>query len=203
MEKIAVGNLVKTLAYVGSAAAGGGLAYGLGKGLDYNPVEKGVSLASGALGGMVLPHMLMDATSKMPKALAVKMGILAMIGGELAPASLRFMRSGIESQKAVEEAAKASKPGWVTPLLAGAAGATAITAAPALYNISRAAKRIGDGRAMRMSTSIRKRPGDPNDLRIEVMSPAQADEAAAEEKARLELEKKQQQESSMLGGLLG
>ena len=81
-------------------------------------------------------------------------------------------------------------------------GALGMAAIPALANISRAADRIGDGRALRMSTSIRKRPNDPNDLKIEVMSPGQADQEAAEYIARrkAEQERSAQQKSTGIFG---
>jgi hypothetical protein len=67
-------------------------------------------------------------------------------------------------------------PGAGLAILGGTAAATASAAIPALQNISRAADRVGDGRAIRVSTSIRKRPNQTGDLKLVVMSPEQAKE---------------------------
>jgi len=53
-------------------------------------------------------------------------------------------------------------------LLAGGGLLTAAALVPALISINRAAKRIGDGRAIRLSTSLRKRPKQDQDLIIGV-----------------------------------
>jgi len=41
---------------------------------------------------------------------------------------------------------------------------------PAIINITRAADRVGDGRAIRTSMSLRKRPDDPSDLNIRLQT---------------------------------
>jgi predicted DNA-binding protein (MmcQ/YjbR family) len=51
--------------------------------------------------------------------------------------------------------------------LATGAGLSALSI-PALMNLSNAAKRVGDGRSIRVSTSLRKRPNQTSDLTINV-----------------------------------
>ena len=194
MEKNAtVGSIAKALAYAGGALGGGGIAYGLGQGLDYNPIEKAISLGAGAVGGMAIPAMALGKNLPIPRALAIKLGIAAAILGEAAPASIRSIRSNIEAQnsnkKFTENLSK-----WTAPAVIGGGvglGALGMVAIPALSNISRAADRIGDGRALRMSTSIRKRPNHPSDLKIEFMNPQQADEESARYIAERESKKQQ------------
>lgn len=186
----------KALGATGLAAAGTAAAYNLGKGMDYNPTEKALSLAGGAATG-ALAYMK-------NKPLMAKILIPAMIAGETAPAALRAIRSVIENNRAKEQVNKTVSK-WTSPAVIGGAlgvGALGMAAIPALANISRAADRIGDGRALRMSTSIRKRPNDPNDLKIEVMSPGQADQEAAEYIARrkAEQERSAQQKSTGIFG---
>ena len=204
-EAINVASILKGLAYAGGAAAGGGVAYGLGKGLDYNPFEKILSLGSGAIGGMALPAMAYAEHLPIPKALAMKAGIAAMILGEAAPATIRSIRSGIEAQNANKGLSDTINK-WTVPALVGGGvglGALGMVAAPALANISRAAGRIGDGRALRMSTSIRKRPNDPNDLKIEIMDPREAHQEAAEYIAKRKAQQAAAQQQPQSQGVLG
>jgi hypothetical protein len=74
----------------------------------------------------------------------------------------------------------------------GILGGTAAAAIPAIHNINRAAERLGDGRAIRVSTSIRKRPNQTGDLKLIVMSPEQAQEIEEERQQQIA----QQEEAS-------
>ena len=184
----------KALGALGIGAAGTAAAYNLGKGMDYNPTEKALSMAGGAATG-ALAYLG-------NKPMLAKILIPAMIAGEMAPAGLRAIRSVVESNKAKQHTSEIIAK-WTSPAVIGGAlglGALGMAAVPALANISRAADRIGDGRSLRMSTSIRKRPNDPNDLKIEIMSPGQAYQEAAEYTAK---RKAQQEAAQKPRGIFG
>lgn len=69
-------------------------------------------------------------------------------------------------------------------LAVAASGLTAAVAVPALMNLSAAAKRLADGRAVRLSTSIRKRRNQDKDLVIGVQpvsAPASEEEPAPQQ----------------------
>jgi hypothetical protein len=69
-------------------------------------------------------------------------------------------------------------------LAVAASGLTAAVAVPALMNLSSAAKRLADGRAVRLSTSIRKRRNQDKDLVIGVQpvsAPTQEEEPASQQ----------------------
>ena len=85
-----------------------------------------------------------------------------------APAAIQWTKT----QKAIEEQTQKSFLQKLSPtekvmLLAAGTGLSAL-AIPALMNLNNAAKRIGDGRAVRLSTSLRKRPNQDSDLTIRV-----------------------------------
>jgi hypothetical protein len=70
-------------------------------------------------------------------------------------------------------------------LAVAATGLTAALAVPALMNLSAAAKRLADGRAVRLSTSIRKRRNQDKDLVIGVQPlPGESEEAQPEQTAQ-------------------
>jgi hypothetical protein len=195
MNKVAVNpaSVWKALAAVGIGGAGATAAYSLGKGMDYNQTEKILSILGGASTG-ALAYLK-------NKPMLAKILIPSVIAAELAPAALRSVRSSIESNQAKQRASEALAK-WTSPAVIGGSvglGALAMTAVPALANISRAADRIGDGRAIRMSTSIRKRPNDPSDLKLEIMTPDQADQEAKEQ---LEARRKAEQEAAANKGTL-
>jgi hypothetical protein len=69
-------------------------------------------------------------------------------------------------------------------LAVAASGLTAAVAVPALMNLSSAAKRLAEGRAVRLSTSIRKRRNQDKDLVIGVQpvsAPASEEEPAPQQ----------------------
>mgnify|MGYP005867051135 CR=1 FL=1 len=177
-------NIGKLLASIGLGAGGAGIAYSLGQHLDYNPTEKLLSLMSGGMGGAAIPYLTRDMNAaKMVKAMPL------LIAAEMAPAGLRGIRAMIESQKAKESFSNNPIVKYVAPAALAGAGLATV---PALINISRAADRIGDGKSIRLSTSIRKRPNDPSDLKLVIMSPDEAEaeqRQAEEEKARQEKNK--------------
>lgn len=72
-------------------------------------------------------------------------------------------------------------------LTIAATGLTAAVAVPALMNLSAAAKRLADGRAVRLSTSIRKRRNQDKDLVIGVQPlPGESEEVQPEQIAQPE-----------------
>lgn len=67
-----------------------------------------------------------------------------------------------------------------------------VATVPALFNISRAADRLADGRAVRLSTSIRKRPLQESDLTIGIKNltpPEDPDQLSQEQMAQSEQQK--------------
>ena len=91
-----------------------------------------------------------------------------------------------DSQKNIFEKFNDLTPTQKT-LTVAATGLTAAVAVPALMNLSAAAKRLADGRAVRLSTSIRKRRNQDKDLVIGVQSvPGESEEVQPEQIAQPE-----------------
>lgn len=96
------------------------------------------------------------------------------------------------TQKTIQDQAQKSLLEKLSPkekviLLATGAGISALSI-PALMNLSNAAKRVGDGRSIRVSTSLRKRPNQDSDLTINVKN---QDETSTEEDTLREQEQAQ------------
>jgi hypothetical protein len=175
---------------LGAIGLGGAGAYGaheLGKHLDYNVPEKVLSILSGAsVGGLAYAKM---------NPLLAKLLIPAIVAGEAAPAALRGIRAAVDNQRAQAAAAK-SPAKYILPAAAAGVGLATV---PALMNISRAADRVADGRAIRVSTSLRKRPNSVSDLKLVVMSPEEKDREI--EKQEL-MKQEKEQRRGILGGIL-
>jgi hypothetical protein len=91
-----------------------------------------------------------------------------------------------DSQKNVFDRFNELSPTQKT-LAVAATGLTAAVAVPALMNLSAAAKRLADGRAVRLSTSIRKRRNQDKDLVIGVQPiPGEGEEIQSEQIAQPE-----------------
>lgn len=88
-------------------------------------------------------------------------------------------------------------------LAVAATGLTAAAAVPALINISAAAKRLADGRAVRLSTSIRKRRNQDKDLVIGVQPVASDEDTVDAEGQPINPSTKPQESKGFLSKIFG
>lgn len=163
-------DIVKKVAptVLGGAITSGGLDY-LAHGGDYSHVDAkriGMGVFNALLGGLggraIGKGDLFDGVKTIALAPAKDVAFAAI------PAIGQFQ----DTQKAIQEETQKSFLEKLSPkekviLLAAGAGASALSI-PALMNLSNAAKRVGDGRSIRVSTSLRKRPNQDSDLTINV-----------------------------------
>lgn len=181
------GGILPALAGGAGIAGGVGMAHELGKAFDYNTPEKAISTAAGGVGGLYLVEKILQAMGKKTGLMgtlgATKIPLMAAVGGEIAPAALATLRSAKKSLD-TPPVAPPSLSGLEKSLLYGGGAALGGASMVALKNISDAAKRISDGRSIRVSTSLRKRPNQTSDLNIKVQNAGDAptEQAAPEEK---------------------
>jgi hypothetical protein len=153
---------------LGSAITSGGMDY-LAHGGDYSHVDSkriGMGIFNALLGGLGARAIgkgdLFDGVKTIALAPAKDVAFAAI------PAIGQFQNT----QKAIQEETQKSFLEKLSPkekalLLAAGVGVSALSI-PALMNLSNAAKRVGDGRSIRVSSSIRKRPNQDSDLTINV-----------------------------------
>jgi len=153
---------------LGGAITSGGMDY-LAHGGDYSNIDAkrigmGVFNAGiGAMGGHAIGN----------KNLLEGVGTIALAPvKDVAFSAIPAINQFESTQKTVQDQAQKSFLDKLSPkekvlLLATGAGLSALSI-PALMNLSRAAKRVGDGRSVRVSTSLRKRPNQDSDLTIRV-----------------------------------
>jgi len=187
---------MKKEANKGAISAGLGLlgvtiSHFLGQGLDYNNTEKTISYLGGA-SNAGLPYAFAPGTNM--KGIYTKAPAI-MVASELPAAMIRGVRAFVESQKAQQakdvgavaqtvNATVENKKSLMDYALPLGVGALGLAALPAIFNVSRAADRLGDGRALKLSTSIRKRPNDPSDLKLVVMSKEEQEREQMESEAK-------------------
>lgn len=194
--------VLPALAGVAGIAGGAGMAHELGNSFDYNTPEKVISTAAGGVGGLYLVEKILQAIGKKSGLMgtlgATKVPLMAAVGGEIAPAALATLRSVKNKMDAPLPEPPAGISGAEKALLYGGGAALGGASMVALKNISDAAKRISDGRSIRVSTSIRKRPNQDNDLRIGVQNvQGEAEQGGAQQ---AEPEKKPSFLSRVFGG---
>lgn len=189
---------LSALTGVAGVAGGAGMAHELGKAFDYNTPEKVISTAAGGVGGLYLAEKILQALGKKSGLMgtlgATKIPLIAAVGGEIAPAALSTLRSAKER---MDRPSAPGISGLEKSLLYGGGAALGGASMVALKHISDAAKRISEGRSIRISTSLRKRPNQDNDLRIGVQN---VDEAAGTPGAGPQQEQKK---PGLLNRLLG
>jgi hypothetical protein len=161
---------------LGGAITSGGMDY-LAHGGDYSHVDAkriGMGVFNALLGGLG-GHSIAN------KNLLQGVGTIALAPTkDVAFAAIPAINQFESTQKTVQEQAQKSLLDKLSPkekaiLLATGAGLSALSI-PALMNLSNAAKRVGDGRSIRVSTSLRKRPNQDSDLTIKVKNQDELDE---------------------------
>ena len=169
-KRAGVLDIVKKVApsVLGGAVTSGGMDY-LAHGGDYSDVDSkriGMGVFNALLGGMG-GHAIAN------KNLLQGVGTIALAPTkDVAFAAIPAIGQFQSTQKTIQDEAQKSFLQKLSPkekviLLAAGAGLSALSI-PALMNLSNAAKRVGDGRSIRVSTSLRKRPNQNSDLTINV-----------------------------------
>ena len=165
-------HLVKTASSAGpllrglfGAAAGGAGGYEISKAQGYDPLATTTSVMLNAATGaeaMNHPALLRD-----PKFLTMA------AGKEIVPQAVTALHAGTSAMDRIGPNAPGAPtasmiPGGLTGKVVAGTGLAALgaTGLAALYQMSRAYKRLGDGHAIRVSTSLRKRPGQSTDLNL-------------------------------------
>jgi len=167
----AIPNIIKQINPAQAATAlatAGGLDFIQHKG-DYSNIDAtriGIGLFNAGLGGMGAHYFAKG--SPLVGAELIALAPVKDVAFAAAPAAIQWTKT----QKAIEEQTRKSFLEKLSPtekaiLLAAGTGLSAL-AIPALMNLSNAAKRVGDGRSIRVSSSIRKRPNQDSDLTINV-----------------------------------
>jgi hypothetical protein len=153
---------------LGSAITSGGMDY-LAHGGDYSHIDSkriGMGIFNALIGGM-------GGHSIGSKNLLQGVGTIALAPTkDVAFAAIPAIGQFQSTQETIQDEAQKSFLEKLSPkekalLLAAGVGVSALSI-PALMNLSNAAKRIGDGRSVRVSSSIRKRPNQDSDLTINV-----------------------------------
>lgn len=150
------------LGTIGGLAAAGGMDYIIHDG-KYDEVSKG-RVANGILnailgGGAAINY-------KNPGAAVAMIG--GMVGKDLALSTLPLVT---EANKTLKEINSDKTMKYLPGIAAGATLGVSAAAIPALVNVSRAADRIADGKSLRTSTMIRRRPGKQSDMVIAMGEP--------------------------------
>jgi hypothetical protein len=189
-KQASVLNVAKAVApsILGGAITSGGMDY-LAHGGDYSHVDAkriGMGVFNALIGGIgghsIGNKNLLEGVKTIALAPAKDVAFAAI------PAIGQFQNT----QKAIQEETQKSFLEKLSPkekalLLAAGVGVSALSI-PALMNLSNAAKRVGDGRSIRVSTSLRKRPNQDSDLTINVKN---QDEASTGEETLSEQEQAQ------------
>ena len=169
-KRAGVLDIVKKVApsVLGGAVTSGGMDY-LAHGGDYSDVDSkriGMGVFNALLGG-IGGHSIAN------KNLLQGVGTIALAPTkDVAFAAIPAIGQFQSTQKTIQDEAQKSFLQKLSPkekviLLAAGAGLSALSI-PALMNLSNAAKRVGDGKSIRVSTSLRKRPNQNSDLTINV-----------------------------------
>ena len=179
-------NALKIPVAGGTAVAGGwdALTYGNPMTTDWDQARRNNFIKNLLVGG------LGTGTAMLPGKPMKVLGATEAIYG---PIVTNNLVEGISSQKSYQKSQKNifDKFNDLSPtqktLTVAATGLTAALAVPALMNLSAAAKRLADGRAVRLSTSIRKRRNQDKDLVIGVQPiPGEGEEIQPEQIAQPE-----------------
>lgn len=153
----------------GAISANSARNYDLSVGESVLPVA--ASVVSGAYGGQAiardrLAHGFWKAVGmhKTPVALTALSDMYAVPTQVLLKENIKKTKLEVDKLKTPPAAPKSSFPGGTAGMVG--AGVLSLAALRALYNLGSAADRISDGRAIRVSTSLRKRPNQVTDLNL-------------------------------------
>lgn len=189
-NKVANAGILKSLIF--PALGGGATALGFDQ-LNYGGVlsdapwttNRKVNLGKNVLLSGLL-YRQMPGASALKKDLMLGGGISSPMVSNMLVEGPATMSSYRDSTKNIFERFNSLSPTQKT-LTVAATGLTAALAVPALMNLSAAAKRLADGRAVRLSTSIRKRRNQDKDLVIGVQPiPGESEEIQPEQVAQPE-----------------
>jgi len=168
-------NIDKTKALImGSIglAAAGGMDYIIHDG-DYEHVNKG-RVANGVLNALLGTGAALN--YKNPGAAVAMAG--GMIGKDLALNTLPLVT---EANKTLKDINSDKMMKYLPGIAAGATLGLSAAAIPALINVSRAADRVADGKSIRTSTAIRRKPGRQSDIVIAMGEPEQRPDVPTEQ----------------------
>lgn len=175
MEKKAAISKDAIKASIAGLVAAGGMDYIIHDG-DYSELTKGRvanSILNGIIGTGAALHGIKN--KDVPGALGM---VGAMIGKDLALTTLPLVSRANETLRGYNEPSISK---YLPAIATGLSAAAVLPAIPALINISRAADRVGDGRSIRTSTIIRRRPGETSDMTIGLASADGEEEKNPEE----------------------
>jgi len=160
-------------ATIGGIIAAGGMDYIINDG-TYDEVHKG-RVGNAILNAIMGTGAMLKLKGGNPEAATAIVG--GMIGKDLALNALPLVT---QANKTLKEHNNNTFAKYAPIVATGLTAAAVIPAIPAIWNINRAADRIGDGRSVRTSTIMRRRPDEPADITMQLVSPKEVTVAKEE-----------------------